>query len=377
MDQRAGKELRCKSTPPTLVDQLPLDTPLKSTSSSQRANEQTHDDIDERILQEVNKCVYRDTGGFYKKYFEGKQWSAEAEHTVQRVNPQVRGGRWTEYPAVPSQTAFLEWFRAFQINFLRGGCGLFCESPDLPLAGSDCKREPDLFLASPDAPKHNGKYNWADIRVTGELKKSEIRGEYTKELLWFSGHAREVFAAQATRRFLHGFIIRGSTMELWVLDRSGPYASENFDIHNDPRRFIKIMFGYTRMSDEELGVNTYIKEGEEGKSIVLDEEGREEERLYLEDKPITFQRTIVCKGTTCYRAKKRESERWEYVVIFAWRSDKRRAEGKLLKWAKERSVWGVAKLISHQDLESIADMRKGLEFRKPQKFRSASRDSIS
>jgi len=105
--------------------------------------------------------------------------------------------------------------------------------------------------------------------VIGELKQSEIRGEYIKELLRFSGHAREVFAAQPTRRFLHGFIIRGSSMELWVFDRSGPYGSEKFDIHKDPRRFIKIMFSYTRMSDEESGVNTHIKEDKTGKYIVL------------------------------------------------------------------------------------------------------------
>ncbi|KAF1997507.1 hypothetical protein P154DRAFT_524707 [Amniculicola lignicola CBS 123094] len=366
-----------KATPPILSSALLLDTPLKSTSSSQRANEQTHDDIDERILQEINGCVYKDTGGFYEKYFEGKEWSAEAGRITERVNPQVRNGRWTEYPAVPSQSTFLEWFRQFQTNFLCGGRGMFYESPDLPLAGSDCKRKPDLFLAPLSASKHNDKYDWADIRVIGELKQSEIRGKYTEELLNFSGHAREVFAAQPTRRFLHGFIIRGSSMELWVFDRSGPYGSEKFNIHEDPRRFIKIMFGYTRMGGGELGVNTYIQEDENGNYIVLQEEGKEKERLYLEDKPIAFQRAIVCRGTACYRAKKRESERWEYVVKFAWRSDKRRAEGELLKLAKERNVWGVAKLISHRDLETIADMRRELEFRKPQKFRSARRDSIN
>lgn len=62
-------------------------------------------------------------------------------------------------------------------------------------------------------------------------------------------------------------------MELWIFDRSGPYGSEKFDIHKDPHRFIKIIFGYTRMSDEQLGLNTYIKEDEEGKYIVLKEGG--------------------------------------------------------------------------------------------------------
>ncbi|KAF2453067.1 hypothetical protein BDY21DRAFT_388293 [Lineolata rhizophorae] len=319
-----------RSTPPTVFSKLPLDTPVKSNSSSQCADEQTHNDIDERILQEINGCVYRDT----------KEWSADADRMTKMANPQVRSGLWTEYPIVPSQDAFFSWFWAFQRRYLCRGRGTFYASPDLPLAGSDYVRK------------------------------------HTDELLKFTGHAREVFAAQPTRRFLHGFIIRGSIMELWVFDRSGLYGSEKFDIHKDPRRFIKIMFGYTRMSDEQLGVDTFIKEDKEGKYVVLEEEAKEE-HVYLEDKPIAFQRAIVCRGTACYRARKRGSQQWQYVVKFAWRSNKRQAEGELLRLAKERNVWGVAKLINHRDLDAIADLRSGLQFGKPQIFRLARQNLIS
>jgi hypothetical protein len=41
-----------------------------------------------------------------------------------------------------------------------------------------------------------------------------------------------------------------------VLDRSGLYNCEKFDIHKDPKRFIRVISGYTLMTDEEL-VNTY------------------------------------------------------------------------------------------------------------------------
>lgn len=368
-------------TPPTLLDQPHFNTPLKSNSSSQRTSEQTHNDMDECILQEINGRVYKDTGGFYEKYFEGKGWSPEAGRIIKRVNPRMRSGRWRDYPVKPTKNVFLDWFKKFRTEFFPSGHCMFYASPDLPLAGSDCKRKPDLFVAPLNISKQDGKYNWADVRVIGELKKSQNKGEYVEELMKFSGHAREVFAAQPTRRFLHGFIIRGSIMELWVFDRSGLYGSESFDIHEDPRQFVKIMFGYTRMSDEELGVNTHIEEDKIGKYIVLKKKDRGkskmEKRLYLEKNPIAFQRAIVCRGTTCYRAKSLDSDRWEYVVKFAWRSDKRKAEGEPLKLAKERDVWGVAKLISHQDLEEVAEMRQGLIFSKPQKFRSARRDIIN
>ena len=80
------------------------------------------------------------------------------------------------------------------------------------------------------------------------------------------------------------------------------------------------------------------------------EDKAKEEKLYLEDRLITFQRAIMCRGTTGYRAKRRDSKRWEFVVKFSWRSDKRRAEGDLLRLAKERNVWGVAQLFGHQDV---------------------------
>ena len=115
-----------------------------------------------------------------------------------------------------------------------------------------------------------------------------------------------------------------------------PTAAKNFDIHKDPDRFIRVMAGYALMSDKELGINTYIKKDNDGKYVMFKgEEEIRETKLYLENRPIAFQRAIVCRGTTCYRAKRQRSKRWEFVVKFSWRSDKRRAEGDLLRLAKQ------------------------------------------
>jgi hypothetical protein len=138
------------------------------------------------------------------------------------------------------------------------------------------------------------------------------------------------------------------------------------------------MIGYTMMSDEEWGINIYIKEDKAGRYIILKgEDETKEEKLYLQDKPIAFQRAMVCRGTACYRAKRQNSKRWEFVVKFSWRPDKARAEGHLLKLAKQRKVWGVPQLFDYQDLESIAEMRAGMQFGKPQQLPLSTRNSLS
>src|SRR2546421_5312658 len=53
---------------------------------------------------------------------------------------------------------------------------------------------------------------------------------------------------------------------------------------------------------------------------------------------LAFQRAIVCRGTSCFRAKRIRSTNSQYVVKFSWRSDKQAPEGKLLKFPQQRQV---------------------------------------
>ena len=115
---------------------------------------------------------------------------------------------------------------------------------------------------------------------------------------------RDVFTAQPTRRFIHGFFLHGTLMELWVFDRSGPYSSGAFDIHEKPEQFIRTIAGYTMMSDEELGLNTFIERNEEDQFITIPEDATgKEKRLRLKRDPIVIQQAIVCRGTSCYCSK--------------------------------------------------------------------------
>jgi hypothetical protein len=58
--------------PPTALENTVFDTPLRSSSASQRGIEQTHEEVDQRILEEFTGRVYYDVEGLYERYFEGK-----------------------------------------------------------------------------------------------------------------------------------------------------------------------------------------------------------------------------------------------------------------------------------------------------------------
>jgi len=163
-------------------------------------------------------------------------------------------------------------------------------------------------------------------------------------------------------------------MELWVFDRSGPYSSGEFDIHKEPEQFIRAIAGYAMMSDDELGLDTFVRRSGGDLSITIaDDATGKPKQISLERAPLVIQRAIVCRGTSCYRSKDHEC-----VVKFSWTSDKRPPEANLLRLARQRSVKGVAGLVGYHRITSIEKIRCGLAFPAPYHFRNAfRRDSVS
>ena len=237
------------------------------------------------------------------------------------------------------------------------------------LAGAEARRQVDIFTKR-RSNASGSAHNWKDVEVIGELKTSEDP-DFKSLLLQLGRYMRDVFSVQPTRRFIHGFFLHGTTMELWVFDRSGLYSSGEFDIHKEPEQFVRVIAGYAMMSDEELGLDTFMEQDGEDRFVTITEDAMsQKKRIQLERDLIAYQRAIVCRGTSCFRASIASSKDPRYVVKFSWTSDKRRPEADLLRLARERRVEGVAKLFGDYHITSIADMRKGLTFTKPHFFRN-------
>ncbi|KAL9125176.1 MAG: hypothetical protein Q9217_005580 [Psora testacea] len=359
-----------RTTPPTSIPVSFDGTPITHSSASQQGSEQTRKLVEARIFEELRYRTYRNVGGYFSKYFEGKTWTEKGKEIYRVVQDQKAGGRWTDFPESPVQDAVLEWLFRFQEEFLSDARGVYYTSESSKdLTGAEARRQLDIFIKR----KSNASgtvHNWKDVQVIGEHQKSNSK-DFKSLLLQLGRYMRDVFTAQPTRRFIHGFFLSGTTMELWVVDRSGPYSSGEFDIHKEPEQFIRALAGYAMMSDEELGLDTFVERDGEDQFIAITEDvNGKERRLQLEPVPIAYQRAIVCRGTSCFRARSPGSKGLQYVTKFSWVSDKRRPEADLLRLAREKGVKGVAKLFAYHYITSITDMREGLTFGQPYAFRN-------
>lgn len=337
-------------------------------NNSQKTLDEAPGESYETVLNDINGSIYGNVEGFYEKYFENKLWSSAPEEYASVADEMV-----SRFPHTLTRDSFLEWLLESQSKFV--ATHRTFRTNNRP--SSNGQHLPSLFLVPSRASGSSGEYSntWADLLVIGEV--SQGTSSYRQQFLHLCQHAQRVFKSQHTRRFLHGFYIHGSMMELWVFDRSGPYSSEILDIRKNPSRFTLVMNGYAQMSDEELGINTFIKNDEQGKYIMLKGDDRADvERIYLQDQPIAFAPDLVCNGTTAYRAKGVDSKEWEFVVKFTWRLVDSRQEEDILRLIKQRKVWGVVQLFGLHDLDSISNLRRGLQFGSPRMLPSKdSKDS--
>ena len=149
-------------------------------------------------------------------------------------------------------------------------------------------------------------------------------------------------------------------MELHVFDRSSTFCSEPFNIHQEPERFIRVIVGYSMMSDEELGLDTFIERKVKSESVMVVDGSGKEQRLQLESQPIACQAAIVGRGTSCYPTTDGKS-----VAKFSWVSACRTpTEPDLLALAHTRMVKGIPRMIGHRRIIYTSALRSHLTFSK-------------
>lgn len=323
---------------------------------------------DQEILDNIDGRMHGPMSGFIKKYFGNFQYVRQDALLEIQAAGRV-SGRCAVPSAAPSPDNFLQWFSNYVSRELDGARGLWhISSGNVPPEHESADDGACLLLTMPTSPASNVQTRWDPVQVIGQFYHRDCVC-YQDGLLRLCRSAHQVFASQPTRLFLHGFYIRGSLIELWVFDRSGLYCSDVFDVRKDFIQFLSIILSYQRMTDQDLGKINIIETDKGGSYIILDSVAMPSlGKLYLESQPIASREGLVGTGTTCYRARMPDSNRWNYVLKFKWRWARERPEDELLKLAKKKCVWGAISLDYYKEVESTANLRRGLRWGTHRKF---------
>ncbi|KAG6269987.1 hypothetical protein E4U47_003870 [Claviceps purpurea] len=336
-----------------------------SDGSHESDDSEWRDNVRKELFREIKKCTFRKVGGFWDKFFDPTSWRKEQNAMLERILTAHDGEKWTNFPTDPDDEPVWDWLRSLEEAFLEDAPNKF-HTTSIASQVKKRKGQMNLFLRKP-TDKATDAFLYKHVLVVGVQKDAYKKCMMQTNLLRLARHVRGVFTDQPTRRFVHAFSLYASKMELWVFDRSGPYSSGTFDIHDEPDKFARALVGYTTMDDDALGLDTVIERQDGRRHITLDDASGKETRLRL-DKAMNRCKAIVSRGTTCYETQH------GHVAKFQWALDQPPLEFEQLKLAETMGVKGVVRVVAHRRFTSIAEMREGLRFPEAYRFRLPSED---
>ncbi|KAH7633172.1 serine/threonine-protein kinase Sgk2 [Sordaria sp. MPI-SDFR-AT-0083] len=343
-------------------------TPVK-TSSNRLADSATCEVVEKELFHEIKNCTFRGVGGFLDKFFDLENWRNEQKAMLEKIKTAHNGTKWTGFPATPDEKPVWEWLCSLEERFLAGAPNKLHTTASAHQF-KEGKDQMDIFFQA-STTEAGTLYEYKNILVVGEQKKSHSERRFKTDFLQLSRYVRKVFADQPTRRFVHAFLLCASKMELWIFDRAGAYSSGFFDIHQNTDMFARALVGYATMDAKAMGLDTFIERviegGKKKRYITLNDTGGQATRIRL-DRAMYSQKAIVSRGTTCYTTENNS------VVKFAWASGKRTAEVDHLTQAKEKGVKGVAGIVAHHRIATIAEIRKKLKFPTAHRFQNGADD---
>ncbi|OJD10456.1 hypothetical protein AJ78_08541 [Emergomyces pasteurianus Ep9510] len=368
------------TTPPRRIPLSSIQqTPwLHNTSSFSNSTE--HQKYVDRVLKEELGEIQVDLPRFFDAYFGDippltTVSQAVLEECKKGDSPLYSTEEgWRGWPELAAETDVLRWLANIITELVQ-----VAESqnpslkidrrplaqPSKPLQESVAQRKLDIGFVNDLTATEDSRCRWSQILVPGELK-NDTRYD-TKSQAWFDigKYAREVFAAQDTRRFVLGFTLCGPFLRLWNFDRLGATASKKFNINQDGLQFVSVVLGFLLMSREQLGFDpTIVATGTE-RYIEIEKNGTKE-RLII-DGIIGRARCVAGRATTCWKAYcETDTSRRPLVVKDSWQYLECTEEGELLREATAKAVKNVARYYHHEIVridnkdDDILAIRKGL-----------------
>ncbi len=376
-----------ESTPPPrpIISSFQQTPWIRNTSSF--ANSSEHRKYVDVVLKEELGSMYIRVPGFHERFFGGvAELDTISESVFKRCmegdNPLFCEG-WNGWPKDANQEDVLSFIAQLSdqlVNLAEDHMSTPkhrrrpLAQPNKPIQGSTAERKLDIgFVNDPTAGK-NYRCHWSQILIPGELKSNPSADTASKAWLDLGRYAREVLAAQDTRRFVLGFTLCGSFMRIWEFDRLGGIASERFDINQDGLQFVYTILGFLLMNEEELGFDPTIISAEGRRYIEIERNGQTE-RLIINGL-IRRAPCISGRATTCWKAHREGDPRTPLVIKDSWQYPEREEEGELLREATNKGVVNVARYYHHEtvcvrgkDDDIRSNIRQGLDITKATNYK--------
>ncbi|KAE8155744.1 hypothetical protein BDV40DRAFT_294090 [Aspergillus tamarii] len=247
--------------------------------------------------------------------------------------------------------------------------------PHQPLQRSTAARKLDIGFI-PSLESADKSTLWSHMLVIGELKRNPKMDTASSTWRDLGRYAREVFAAQDTRRYVLGFTLCGTILRLWEFDRIGAIASTPFDVNKDPVRFIVSMLGFLQMDSDQLGYDPTILTSSEGYRYIQIVRDGQPERLILEER-MRRASCVVGRATICWKAYREGDEsKTPLVIKDSWQYPEREEEGALLRDMTQKGVVNVARYyyrwtvqVNSKNDDIQAAVRRALDVARAKKFR--------
>ncbi|KAH9875489.1 hypothetical protein J1614_004310 [Plenodomus biglobosus] len=385
-----------ESTPPPHPSLPFQQTPLSINTGSITNSTEYRRDLD-NVMKEELPFLYVGIPGFFDAFFgdvTGLRLTAQAvfRKCQDGDRPLYQlGSGWKGWPQAAKEKDVIDWFVPLTDQLLDLAEGhpsasrvrrRLLAQPHHPIQGSTANRKLDLGIVDDLDIGVNSKWQWSHIRIPGELKSNPLADKASNTWLDLARYAKEVFAAQDSRRFVLCFTLCGSIMRLWSFDRLGGIASAPFDINTEGLQFVSVMLGFLWMDEERLGYDpTIIAVG--NKRYFEIERAERKERLVI-DQVIKRVACVAGRATTCWTAHAEDDPGTPLVVKDSWQYPEREEEGELLHEATRKKVVNVARYYHHEtvrvrdrDDDITTSVRKGLDITKATNYKAAMSTPLS
>lgn len=163
------------------------------------------------LRNELKGNVFRGVDGFFAKYFEAKSWSAAVQKKMQETeSAEIVSKLSANVLSLTHFGALVEWLATFQSLIFAVDQASF-RFHSQPISKPDCPLKASIYLETSGLQAVAGS-----TRVFGEYHHGDasVMAEDDSDFLCFCERARQVFKTQSARRFLHAFLVCGTTLEL-------------------------------------------------------------------------------------------------------------------------------------------------------------------